>query len=101
MKPALTQGAWARFLSLALLLCLPAFAHATIFAQSLMAGFSSPMYIAYPPDNSNRLFIVERAGVIKILQMDAGATTGTLLATPFLNITSLTTTAGERGLLSM
>ncbi|MBI3817493.1 MAG: PQQ-dependent sugar dehydrogenase [Planctomycetes bacterium] len=58
-------------------------------------GFSSPIFVTAPPGDFNRVFVVERAGKIKIVK------NGTTLATPFLDITALTTLAGERGLLSM
>src|SRR4029077_4562231 len=45
----------------------------------------------------NRLFIVEQGGHIRIVNM----TTRSLLADPFLNISSLLSTGGERGLLGM
>ena len=44
----------------------------------------------------DRLFIVEQAGRIKILNSDA-----TINPTPFLNITSLISSGGERGLLGL
>ncbi len=54
---------------------------------SLVAGnFAYPVDIANAGDN--RLFVVERAGVIKIIDTD-----GSVLPTPFLNITSLVTSS--------
>jgi glucose/arabinose dehydrogenase len=47
------------------------------------------------PSGDARLFIVERAGTIRIVQ------NGSLLATPFLNISSQVTTEGEGGLLGL
>lgn len=63
---------------------------------SLVAGnFAYPVDIANAGDN--RLFVVERAGVIKIIDTD-----GSVLPTPFLNITSLVTSSpNERGLLGL
>ncbi len=57
-------------------------------------GFSSPVHIANAGDD--RLFIVEQAGRIKVVNAN-----GTTNATNFLNITSLISSGGERGLLSM
>jgi glucose/arabinose dehydrogenase len=54
--------------------------------------FSSPIYMTSPPGDP-RLFVVERAGTIQVV--DQGTTT------EFLDISALTTTDGERGLLSM
>jgi len=57
--------------------------------------FSAPIYAAAPPDGSGRLFVVERAGRIFVIE------NGVKRATPFLDIASLVTTTGEHGLLSM
>ncbi|MFL5789358.1 MAG: PQQ-dependent sugar dehydrogenase, partial [Flavisolibacter sp.] len=63
-------------------------------------GFVSPIQVTEPPDASKRLFVVDQAGKIWIINPD-----GTKRATPFLDITSkmVTLTPGydERGLLSM
>ncbi|SOY67562.1 PQQ-dependent sugar dehydrogenase [Cupriavidus taiwanensis] len=56
--------------------------------------FSAPIFLTAPAGDA-RLFVVERAGRIRIVR------DGALLATPFLDIAALTTTDGERGLLSM
>src|SRR6267154_689536 len=57
------------------------------------AGLSSPIDLQAPPGDT-RLFIAERPGRICVVQ------NGTLLATPFLDISSRVTTQGEAGLLS-
>lgn len=57
-------------------------------------GFTSPVDIQNAGDD--RLFIVEQAGIIKILNQDA-----TINPEPFLNITSLISSGGERGLLGL
>ena len=54
--------------------------------------FASPIYATAPPGDP-RLFVVERAGTIQVLH------DGT--RSQFLDISALTTTDGERGLLSM
>ena len=61
------------------------------------SGLSDPLYVTAPPADFNRLFIVEQIGRIKILNF----TTGTVLPTPFLNITGLVLSGGERGLLGL
>jgi glucose/arabinose dehydrogenase len=59
-------------------------------------GLSSPIYVTNAHDGSNRLFIVEQNGIIKVLQ--PGQTTPTV----FLNITSkVVQNGGERGLLGL
>ena len=59
------------------------------------AGFTAAVAIEHPA-NDPRLFVVEQAGLIRILN-----TNGTTNATPFLNISSLTSPSGERGLLGL
>lgn len=63
--------------------------------QTRYSGLTSPIYLTHAGDGTKRVFIVERAGVIKVVQPGSNS------ATEFLNITSLTTTTGERGLLSV
>ncbi|KXN97923.1 hypothetical protein LS48_14115 [Aequorivita aquimaris] len=57
-------------------------------------NFDSPLSLQHTDDD--RLFIVEKGGEIKIIQGD-----GTVNATPFLNISGIISTNGERGLLGM
>ncbi len=61
----------------------------------LTAGLDRPLYVTHAHDGSNRLFIVEQPGRIKVLQ--PGATS----AATFLDITSLVLSGGERGLLGL
>ncbi len=56
-------------------------------------GFAQPLFLAALPDNSGRVFVVERAGRIRLLAPAGGA------STLFLDVTADTTTDGERGLL--
>lgn len=64
---------------------------ATVFAS----GFNQPVDIAHAGDG--RLFVVERAGVIKVVQND-----GSVLPTPFLDISSqVDKNHGEEGLLGL
>jgi glucose/arabinose dehydrogenase len=60
------------------------------------SGLGPAMFATYAPGDRTRLFIEERGGAIKILDL----TTGSVLATPFLSIPSVVTT-GEGGLLGM
>ncbi|KAB8059411.1 glucose dehydrogenase [Janthinobacterium sp. FT14W] len=62
--------------------------------QEVASGLDAPIFLIAPPGDS-RLFMVERPGRIRVLQ------NGNLLATPFLDIGTLTSTSGERGLLSL
>ncbi len=66
----------------------------TIQLETFASGFSNPVEIAHT--NDNRLFVVEKAGIIKIVNPD-----GSVNATPFLDISSLVGSGGERGLLGL
>ena len=57
--------------------------------------FSAPIYVAAPPGDGERLFVVEQAGRIRLVR------NGTLLTRDFLDITTLVLSGGERGLFSM
>lgn len=65
-----------------------------VSVEVFATGFNSPVHIQNAGDD--RLFIVEQAGVIKILNAN-----GNTNATNFLNITSIVGSGGERGLLSV
>ena len=58
-------------------------------------SYSNPLYLTAPVGDTARLFVVEQAGTIRIVQH------GQALATPFLDITGRVGSGGERGLLSM
>jgi len=72
----------------------PAF---TLKLEPIISGLSFPVFATAPNDGSNRLFIVEKGGIIKILNL----ATGQVLATPFLNVSSQIATSGEQGLLGL
>jgi glucose/arabinose dehydrogenase len=60
------------------------------------SGFVQPVHVAHAGDGSGRLFVVERRGIIRIVR------NGTVVPTPFLDISGLVTTGGnEQGLLSV
>ena len=61
------------------------------------SGLTQPLFVAHAPGDFGRVFIVEQTGRIKILDLQ----TTTVLATPYLNISSLISTGGERGLLGL
>ena len=61
----------------------------------VVSGLSSPIYLTNAHDGSNRLFIVEQDGRIKVLGP------GSTAPQVFLNITSKVLSGGERGLLGL
>ena len=78
------------------LTCLPlACAGAIHLTPIVSSGLSSPIFAGNANDGSNRLFIVEQGGVVKVLQ--PGSSTPTV----FLDIRSRTAADGERGLLGL
>lgn len=67
-----------------------------IALEPFASGFESPVYLIGPDDGSNRLFVVERAGRIRIIR------DGAVLDEPFLDISGLVESGGaEQGLLSV
>ena len=59
------------------------------------SGFTDPVLVTNAGDGSNRLFVVEQAGLIRVISG------GTLLATPMLDLRGAITSGGERGLLGL
>ena len=66
----------------------------TISLQSFATGFSEPVEITNAGDS--RLFVVQKTGLIRILNSN-----GSINTTPFLNLSSIITTDSERGLLGL
>jgi glucose/arabinose dehydrogenase len=63
--------------------------------RRVATGFASPLFAAPVPDGSGRLFVVQRGGLIRILN----PATGAVAAQPFLDVSGMISTSGERGLL--
>ncbi len=62
---------------------------------AVAGGLERPVFLTHAGDGSGRLFVVERAGRIRIVE------DGNLLPTPFLDISDKVSLEGECGLLSM
>jgi len=60
-----------------------------------VGSFKAPVYVTAPAGDRARLFVVEQAGVIRVVR------NGRVLAQPFLDIRADVSAGGERGLLSM
>jgi glucose/arabinose dehydrogenase len=60
------------------------------------SGLSRPLFVVSPPGDTNRVFIIEQTGKIKIMK------SGVVQTRPFMDVGSLITTFGnEQGLLGM
>jgi glucose/arabinose dehydrogenase len=91
------SSAAAGLLALLLLLAasLPAHAADRLKLVKVAEGFSTPVYVTHAGDGSDRLFVVEKGGVIRIIK------DGKVLRTPFLDITERVADQSEAGLLSV
>ncbi len=67
----------------------------TLARTTVAGGYTLPTYVTSPPADASRLFVTQQAGVISLVRG------GTPVATPFLDISGLVLSGGERGLLSM
>jgi glucose/arabinose dehydrogenase len=70
--------------------CLAAPAQGAIGLKKV-GDFESPVYVTAPPGDTQRVFVVEQGGTIRIVGRDA----------PFLDLSASVTAGGEQGLLSM
>ncbi len=61
----------------------------------LVDGLDSPVAVEFAPGETDRFFIVEKSGRIRIVQ------NGVLLAEPFLDLSGIVWNEGEAGLLSL
>lgn len=73
----------------------PSVARPEIELTQVASGFSSPAHLTHAADESDRLFVVEQPGTVRIL--DSGA----VRSTPLLDIRDRVAFGGERGLLSV
>ena len=67
----------------------------TLALQTVASGLNSPVDLTAPAGDQTRLFVVEQAGRIRIIE------NGTLLPAPFLDISGQVGCCGERGLLGL
>jgi hypothetical protein len=63
--------------------------------EPLPGSYSAPIYLAAPPRDQTRVFVVERGGLVKVVEGENP------VADPFIDLTGVVSTDGERGLLSM
>lgn len=76
--------------------CRPAEGDAPPLALELVAdGLEQPLFVTAAPGDASRLFVLEKAGRVRLL------VDGALSADPFLDLTSQIASEGERGLLGL
>ncbi len=63
--------------------------------EDVANGFTNPVSVTNAGDGSDRLFVTQQGGQIKVVE------NGIHLATPFLDISAIITSGGERGLLGL
>jgi len=63
--------------------------------ETMSTDFSEPVFLTFAPGDATRLFVVEKDGLIRILQ------NGAILPAPFLDLTAITTKNNEQGLLGL
>ncbi len=73
----------------------PDLAGVKVAVEPLVEGLDNPVWVTNAGDGSNRLFVAEQPGRIRIVSE------GALAATPFLDIKDRVTAGGERGLLGV
>ncbi len=85
------------FVAAALMLTIlaPGAVFGAVSLSSVATGLSKPVLVTNAGDGSNRLFIVEQTGKIRIVDG------GVLLAQPFIDLSGEISTGGERGLLGL
>ncbi|HEY7738344.1 MAG TPA: PQQ-dependent sugar dehydrogenase [Candidatus Limnocylindria bacterium] len=64
--------------------------------EAAAIGFSTPTAIANAGDGSNRLFVVERGGLIRVVSPN-----GVVSPTPFLDLSTIVISNNEQGLLGL
>lgn len=63
--------------------------------ERVAMGLTNPVFVTHAPGDENRLFVIEKAGAIKIIDLNAKAVSGT-----FMTVTD-TKPQGEGGLIGM
>lgn len=66
-------------------------------AIRVATGFNQPVFMTAPRRDRTRLFVVEQTGKIRIIDL----TSGTIKATPFLDLSGQISNTGEEGLLGL
>lgn len=68
-----------------------------IDALRVASALTVPLFVTAPPDDPEHLFLVEKNGLVKVLDLASGQ----VLATPFLDVSARISTFSETGLLGL
>src|SRR5262245_770677 len=79
----------------ALTMLLAAPAAGQLRSSVYVSGLTNPVAFVQDPSNAAIQYVAELGGVVRVVQ------NGTLLATPFVNLSTQISTGGERGLLGL
>jgi glucose/arabinose dehydrogenase len=71
----------------------------SVTLREVLAGFTQPIEMVSANDSTGRMFVAEQTGKVRIVE--GLNTTPTIRATPFLDVASIITAGGERGLLGL
>ena len=71
----------------------PSLASAQVKAEAFVSGLSLPVDFVQDPTQANVQMVVQQGGVVRVVQ------NGALLKQPFLDLSTVVSTGGERGLL--
>ncbi len=93
----MAAGRGVMFAALVAHLAIAAGARGDVVRQQLTASLTQPQYVAAPPGDLNRLFIAERNGLVRILDISINS----VMPTPFLDVSARIFSVGEGGLLAM
>jgi glucose/arabinose dehydrogenase len=70
-------------------------AHLKIHLVRRWSGFRNPLYLTNAGDGSGRIFVAEQGGTVRVIR------NGKVASRPYLDVSQLVSTGGERGLLGM
>lgn len=102
-RAGLLPGSWAVLVAVGVVCWGPAArAQSSLELVRVATGLSSPVYATHAPGDPGRLYVVEKGGAIRILDLAGGG----LRSTPFMDASVTSsgiglTTDGERGLLGL
>jgi glucose/arabinose dehydrogenase len=95
MPTTISKGRTIVAIAVAAALSLCTSAEAQLRARVYVSGLTNPLAFVQDPSDAAIQYIAQQGGLIRVVQ------NGSLLSTPFLNLTGSITSGGERGLLGL